>query len=74
KFVKRSLPGVSITLTVKPSGRTVCCNSQVLVTPDELALDLKALLPRIVFPAALLPLPVLPTRTSVRTPAIPAIM
>jgi len=37
----------------------------VVVTPDELALDVKAFLPRMLFPVALFPLPVRPTKTRV---------
>ena len=62
------LLGVSMTLTTWPSLSTVLYLSQVLVTPDELALDLKALLPRILLPVALLPLPVRATKTTVRRP------
>lgn len=61
------LPGVSITLTIGPSFIIVLCNSQTRVTPEELDFDLKALLPRTLFPTALLPLPVRPTKTSVLT-------
>lgn len=57
-----------MTLTIWPSLNIVLCNSQVLVTPEELALDLKDFLPRMLLPVALLPLPVRPTKTRVRTP------
>ncbi len=57
-----------MTLTICPSLSTVLCCSQVLVTPEELALDLKALFPIMLFPVALLPFPVRPTKTIVRTP------
>ena len=39
-----------MTLTTWPSLSMVLCISQVLVTPDEPAFDLKALLPRILLP------------------------
>lgn len=60
------LPGVSITLTICPSFNSVVCNSHEVDTAEELALDLKTFLPRMVLPVALLPLPVRPTKTTVR--------
>ena len=59
------IPGVSITLITCPSLSTVLWSSVVVVTPDELALDVKAFLPRMLFPVALFPLPVRPTKTRV---------
>lgn len=62
-----SLPGVSMTFTIRPSFNIVLCNSQVLVTPEKLSLDKNASLPRILLPVALFPLPVFPKRTKVLT-------
>lgn len=57
-----------MTFKICPSLSTVFCNSQELVTPDELALDLKDFFPRMLLPVALFPLPVRPTRTTVLIP------
>lgn len=62
---KKYLPGVSITFMTLPSFLTHDCNSADLVTPEELVLDLNALLPRILFPVALFPFPVRPINTNV---------
>ncbi|KVH99414.1 hypothetical protein Ccrd_022357 [Cynara cardunculus var. scolymus] len=62
------IPGVSITLSIWPSFSTVVLSSEVLVTPAELAFDRNSFVPRILFPVALLPLPVLPTKTRVLSP------
>jgi hypothetical protein len=57
-----------MTLIICPSLSTVLCSSQVSVIPEELALDLKDLFPRMLFPVALFPFPVRPTKTTVRAP------
>jgi hypothetical protein len=59
------VPGVSITRRWRPSERVVSWSSQVEVTADDEARDLKTRLPSTEFPVALLPLPVRPTSTRV---------
>ncbi|KVH99413.1 hypothetical protein Ccrd_022355 [Cynara cardunculus var. scolymus] len=61
----KSIHGVSMTLSIWPSFSTVVLISEVLVTPAKLALDRNFFVPRILFPVALLPLHVLPTKTRV---------
>lgn len=62
---KENVPGVSITLRIWPSFNAVVRSSQVRVTPDDLASETNAFFCKILFPVALFPLPVHPTKTRV---------
>lgn len=53
-----------MTLTGRPFCSTVVCNSQHVVTPEELALEVNDLLPIIEFAVALFPFPVFPIKTT----------
>ena len=54
-----------ITLIIDPSLVTLLCTSQTRDILEERVIDLKAFFPKMLFPVALLPFPVRPTKTSV---------
>lgn len=65
------IPGVSMTLRIRPSSRTVVSSWHEEVTPPKLGFESNTLRPMMVLAVALLPLPVFPTKTRVLASAAP---
>lgn len=66
-FPWHNVPGVSITLSIGPSGVTALTAWHSIVTPDDFVFDLNTFDLTMLFPVALLPFPVRPTKTMFST-------